>query len=292
MGERLLEALGRRLAHVLDKRSPGYEPTTPSDPTALSASLRPADILLVEGDTRISAVIKYLTQSTWSHAAMYVGPIAGRREPDGEPHVLIEAYLGEGVISAPLSKYRDFHTRICRPVGLTGEDQARVTRFMVERIGLDYDLKNILDMLRFLVPLPVPVRWRRRLLAFGSGDPTRAICSTLIAQAFEAVRYPILPKVERLAQDGEQRVRGRAARREILHIRHHSLYAPRDFDISPYFAVVKPTIQRGFKYKKLQWGDVSAAEAPIAPPEPMAGFARQVPEGQTRRQVLTAARAS
>lgn len=292
MGERLLEALGQRLARILDKRSPGYEPTTPSDPAALSASLRPADILLVEGDTRISAVIKYLTQSTWSHAAMYVGPIPGRHEPDGEPHVLIEAYLGEGVISAPLSKYRDFHTRICRPVGLTTEDQARVTRFMVERIGLDYDVKNILDMLRFLVPLPVPVRWRRRLLAFGSGDPTRAICSTLIAQAFEAVRYPILPKVERLAHDGEQRVRGRAARREILHIRHHSLYAPRDFDISPYFAVVKPTIQRGFKYKKLQWSDAATSDDAAMPVPAAASFAHPIPQGRTRRAVLTAVRAS
>ncbi len=157
-----------RLAAILDKRSPGYEPTTPSDPTALAVTLRPGDILLVEGDTRISAVIKYLTQSTWSHAAMYVGPIAGRTEPDGEPHVLVEAYLGEGVISAPLSKYRDFHTRICRPVGLTEEDQCRACGFMIERIGLDYDLKNILDMLRFLIPLPIPVRWRRRMIAFGS----------------------------------------------------------------------------------------------------------------------------
>ncbi|MBN8940402.1 MAG: lipo-like protein [Rhizobiales bacterium] len=255
MGERLLEALGRRVARFLDKRSPGYEPTTPSDPFALRSALRPADILLVEGDTRISAVIKYLTQSTWSHAAMYVGPIEGRFEPNGEPHVLIEAYLGEGVISAPLSKYRDFHTRICRPVGMTAEDQRRVCSFMIDRIGLDYDLKNILDMLRFLVPMPVPVRWRRRMIAFGSGDPTRAICSTLIAQAFESVRYPILPKIERVAKEGEQRARGRAARREILHIRHHSLYAPRDFDISPYFAIVKPTIQRGFNYRKLQWSD-------------------------------------
>ncbi|MBX9989524.1 MAG: lipo-like protein [Phreatobacter oligotrophus] len=262
MGDRILDALGRRLAAILDKRSPGYEPTTPSDPHALAATLRPGDILLVEGDTRISAVIKYLTQSTWSHAAMYVGPIAGRTEPDGEPHVLVEAYLGEGVISAPLSKYREFHTRICRPVGLTEEDQCRACGFMIERIGLDYDLKNILDMMRFLIPLPVPVRWRRRMIAFGSGDPTRAICSTLIAQAFEQVRYPILPKVERVAKDGEQRVRGRAARREILHIRHHSLYAPRDFDISPYFAIVKPTIQRGFNYKKLQWGDRQAPPPP------------------------------
>jgi hypothetical protein len=262
MGEWILEAIGRRLARFLDKRSPGYEPTTPSDPFALRAALRPGDILLVEGDTRISAVIKYLTQSTWSHAAMYVGPITGRYEPDGEPHVLIEAYLGQGVISAPLSKYRDFHTRICRPVGLTSTDRDSVCRFMIERIGLDYDLKNIIDMLRYLVPLPVPVRWRRRLIALGSGDPTRAICSTLIAQAFEAVRYPILPKIEHLAKEGEQRVLGKTARREILHIRHYSLYAPRDFDISPYFAIVKPTIQRGFNYKKLQWSDMPADGEP------------------------------
>jgi hypothetical protein len=264
MGDRLLEALGRRLAGFLDKRSPGYEPTTPSDPNALRSALKPGDILLVEGDTRISAIIKYLTQSTWSHAAMYVGPIDGAYEPDGEQHVLVEAYLGEGVISAPLSKYRDFHTRICRPVNLTPDDQEKVSRFMVARVGIDYDLKNILDMLRFLIPMPIPVRWRRRMIAFGSGDPTRAICSTLIAQAFESVRYPILPKVEKVAQDGEQRVRGRSARREILHIRHHSLYAPRDFDISPYFAIVKPTIQRGFNYRKLQWSDAMAADGDLS----------------------------
>ncbi len=55
MGDRILDALGRRLAAILDKRSPGYEPTTPSDPHALAATLKPGDILLVEGDTRISA---------------------------------------------------------------------------------------------------------------------------------------------------------------------------------------------------------------------------------------------
>ena len=43
------------------------------------------------------------------------------------------------------------------------------------------------------------------------------------------------------------------SRSEILHIRHHSLYAPRDFDISPFFAVVKPTIETGFDYKTMTW---------------------------------------
>jgi len=113
--------------------------------------------------------------------------------------------------------------------------------------------------MRYLFPLPVPQRWRRRMIALGSGHPTRIICSALIAQAFETVRYPILPKVTRL--DSE------AARREILEIRHSSLYAPRDFDISPYFEVVKPTIEHGFSYKGLlRTEDSAEAQAAEAAP--------------------------
>ena len=86
--------------------------------TRLRAALRPGDVLLVEGNNHISGVIKYLTQSTWSHAALYVGPIGERTTADGEPLVLVEANLGKGVVGAPLSKYSRFHTRICRPIGL------------------------------------------------------------------------------------------------------------------------------------------------------------------------------
>src|SRR6516162_8844122 len=52
---------------------------------ALRDTLRPGDVLLVEGKGRISGGIKYLTQSTWSHSALYVGPIAGATT-GGEPH--------------------------------------------------------------------------------------------------------------------------------------------------------------------------------------------------------------
>ena len=106
--------------------------------------------------------------------------------------------------------------------------------------------------MRYLFPLPVPQRWRRRLMALGSGHPTRIICSALIAQAFETVRYPILPKVARAASE--------AAWQDILEIRHSSLYAPRDFDISPYFEVVKPTLVRGFDYKTMAWADLPIAD--------------------------------
>jgi hypothetical protein len=244
----MLDGVVQLIARYLQKPIPGYEPFTPSDPAALCQSLQPGDVLLVEGNNKVSGVIKYLTQSTWSHAALYVGPLPGCAEEDGEPHVLIEANLGEGVVSAPLSKYTPFHTRICRPVGLIDDDCAQVCTYAISRIGYDYDLKNIIDLLRYLLPLPVPRRWRRRLIALGSGDPTRLICSALIADAFTSVRYPILPKTK-LASG--------LAREEILEIRHSSLYCPRDFDISPYFNVVKPTIVRGFDYKRLQWADRS-----------------------------------
>jgi hypothetical protein len=245
---RAIDHVGRLLARYLERPVAGYEPFTPSDPAALTASLRPGDVLLVEGNNKISGVIKYLTQSTWSHAALYVGPLGGRVTTDGEPHTLIEAEVGIGVDSAPLSKYTRFHTRVCRPVGLVADDCDKVCAYAIERIGLEYDLKNIIDLMRYLMPLPVPQRWRRRALALGSGDPTRIICSALIAQAFESVRYPILPKITHMES--------RVARRQLLEIRHHSLYAPRDFDISPYFAVVKPTIENGFQYKNLHWADL------------------------------------
>jgi hypothetical protein len=251
-----LDRLGHVVARYLQAPAKGYEPFTPSDPDALRAALRPGDVLLVEGNSRVAGVIRYLTQSTWSHAALYVGDVLGQRDENGSPCVLVEAELGLGVAAVPLEKYESFHTRICRPVGLTDEDCDLVCAYALARLGYDYDLKNVTDLMRYLVPLPVPQRWRRRMIAMGSGDPTKLICSTLIAQAFQSVRYPILPKVTR--------AESRRARREILAIRHTSLFTPRDFDISPYFAVVKPTVEHGFDYKALHWADLPT---PLAPDE-------------------------
>ncbi len=245
--------VGRQIARFLNQPLKGYEPATPPDFAALQRCLKPGDVILIEGGKRISTMVKYFTQSTWSHSALYVGDVIGVREPSGEPHVLVEAEVDEGVISTPLSKYREAHVRVCRPVALTPEDRETVIRYVVERIGCEYDLKNVTDLARYLIPLPIPARFRRRLLAVGSGSPTRAICSTLIAQAFQHVRYPILPRVKR--PDDDRKVKSQFSRDEILRIRHYSLYAPRDFDLSPYFAIVKPTIEKGFDYKGFAWGE-------------------------------------
>ena len=227
----LLERLGYFLAHYLQKVSPGYSPVATTDPEKLKRAIKPGDILLVEGNLRISVAIKYLTQSTWSHAAVYIGD-----------DTLIEVDMLEGVIKVPLSKYTGFHTRICRPVNLLPEDREKFLSFLNSRLGMQYDMKNAIDLVRYLLPIPpVPVKWRRRMLALGSGDPTRAICSTMIAQAFGKIGYPILP-----VNAGRET--------ETMHIRHYSLYTPRDFDVSPYFQIVKPTIEDGFNYKDVRLG--------------------------------------
>jgi hypothetical protein len=249
--DKALDWFGRWLAQRLRQETPGEEPYIPSDPDALRRILRPADVLLVAGGSKLSTAIKYLTQSTWSHAAIYVGNAVDR--PAGtEPRDLIEVTPVEGCVAVPLSKYERFHTRICRPVGLTDADREDIIDFMVSRLGVQYDMRNIFDLARYLLPTPpVPARWRRRMIALGSGEPTRAICSALIAEAFGRVRYPILPRIEAVAS--EPRGVSRFRKREILHIRHYSLYAPVDFDLSPYFRIVKPTIEEGFNYKGLTW---------------------------------------
>lgn len=246
--------LGAWLAAYLGQPLKGYEPYVPAGAQRLLGLLEPADVLLVEGNTRVSTAIKYLTQSTWSHTALYVGDVLGQGLDAATAPTLIEADLEQGVHAVPLATYAHFNTRICRPIGLTEEDRARVVAFAVERLGLAYDLKNLIDLARYLLPTPpVPSFMRRRLLALGSGDPTRALCSTLIAQAFQAVRYPILPRVESLCPEGEEPC-GYSVR-EILHIRHHSLFAPRDFDLSPYFRVIKPIEASRFDYRSLVWDD-------------------------------------
>lgn len=247
--DKMLDWLGRQLARRLRQEVPGEEPHVPSDPDALRRTLRPGDVLLVAGGSKLSTAIKYLTQSTWSHAALYIGDAL----PDAaEPHMLVEVTPVDGCIASPLAKYEPFHTRICRPIGLTDADREALIGFMISRIGAQYDMRNIFDLARYLLPTPpVPTRWRRRMIALGSGEPTRTICSTLIAEAFGRVQYPILPRVERV--EAERRGISRVRRQEILHIRHYSLYAPADFDLSPYFAIVKPTLEQGFNYKGLTW---------------------------------------
>ena len=263
MLDKLEHYLSDKILQFLMRPTVRYAPFFAPDPSVIRAALQPGDILLVEGNTRLAAIIKFLTQSTWSHAALYVGERPGDRAADGEPNVLLEAEADTGVITAPLSKYIQFHTRICRPVGLDEAAQQKVIDYALKRVGMQYDSQRIVDLARYLFPYPpVPVWFRRRMLSIGCGDPTRAICSTLIAEAFASIHYPILP--ERAAINGKTYGIAPFGQSEVDHIRTYGLYTPRDFDVSPFFAVVKPTLAAGFDYRTVQWGPPDVAAPDLA----------------------------
>lgn len=253
----MLDRAGRRFARWLNTPRPNQVRLATTRPELLASALRPGDVLLVEGSSRISSGIKYLTQSSWSHSALCIAPPDPNAVKGSEPSVLLEANVSEGVRLVPLGMYDTLHTRICRPVGLGPEEIGKVVEHAMTRVGHLYDMKHIADLARYLLPNPpVPSRYRRRLLALGSGDPTRAICSSIIAEAYQSVRYPILPSVRQLVG----REGGRDEAREVLHIRHYSLFTPRDFDVSPYFAIIKPSLE-GFDPHQIEIQNTHQSES-------------------------------
>ena len=129
----------------------------------------------------------------------------------------------------------------------------KVINYIIGRIGHTYDLRNIVDLARYLFPMPpIPTRFRRRLLAMGNTNTTQAICSSLIAQAFQSIRYPILPEIVVQESNDPSCIN---CYKEMHHIRHYSLFTPRDFDVSPYFKIIKPTLEYGFDPHTLSWSE-------------------------------------
>lgn len=271
-------AITGRMLRLLTKPLRSYTILYPNDLDRLRRHVRPGDVLLVEGNNRSSAAIKYLTASMWSHAALYIGdtlcrighPAArtwGCEHGDEGCCLLIEALPDQGVIASPISKYVDFNLRVCRPFGITPEDVRLVLEEAVGHLGARYDMRNALDLARYFLPFQlIPARYRRTALHFGSGVPTEVICSSLIAEAFGKVRFPITPEVTYPAPVLEGFHLGRALLGTesaeytgLFRMRHPTLVTPRDFDLSPYFAIVKFNIleEGTFDYRKIHWRDGS-----------------------------------
>ncbi len=253
----LRNAIWRRATAWLNRESP-REDIPPSDFERLSYEIRSGDVLLVEGRSRLAQVIKAITLSNWTHAALYIGRLHDIDDPrtrervrehydaDADEQLMIEALLGHGTIVAPLAKYREEHLRICRPTHLARRDAQTVINFCCERLGTDYDVRQLFDLARFLVPYGIlPRRWRSSLFAHSPGMPTRTVCSTLLAEAFASVHFPVLP-ILREDEDGQLR----------LHKRNFKLFTPSDFDYSPYFDIIKYPLMSFDDlsvYRRLPW---------------------------------------
>jgi hypothetical protein len=203
--------------------------------------VRPCDVLLIEGRSHVSEVIQYVTQSPWTHAGLYIGRLHDidnirlrNRLSDffkGEPNeqLIIEGYVGKGTVVNPMSEYINDHIRICRPRGLSRLDAQRIIEFSVQELGKGYDVRQVWDLMRYLFPwMILPKRWRSSIFEYTAGETTRTICSTMIAEAFTAVNFPILPLVKQHEETGIELIR-----------RNPRLYTPKDFDYSPYFDIIK-----------------------------------------------------
>lgn len=181
---------------------------------------------------------------------------------------MVEALVESGVVYSPISKYRDFNLRVCRPYNLANGDLNRLIDEAMRALGGSYDIRNVIDLARYFLPVSlVPRRFRRKALQFGSGEPTRVICSSMIAECFERVKFPIVPSFEELPVDsslarqaGLRRLISRPdVRRRYGVLRRVSttLITPRDFDLSPYFEVVKFNVIEDLKfdYRRIMWAE-------------------------------------
>lgn len=253
----LKNGIWNRFVHWLIHEPPGFHSSLTSF-ERLRYELRPGDVILVEGRSRVSDIIKTVTQSMWTHSFIYIGRLHDIDDPLLRDHILkyrhcspheqliIESMLGEGTIVKSIDIYEGEHMRICRPRGITRKDSQKVIAYAIEQLGVDYNVRQLMDLARFMFPWWfIPKRWRSVLFEHNAGRPTQTVCSTMLAEAFARIRFPIIPV---LHQDNHGEIR-------LLRTNTH-LITPRDFDHSPYFDVIKYPVldfdELGM-YRKLPW---------------------------------------
>jgi cell wall-associated NlpC family hydrolase len=240
-----------------------YEKTMINNMDNLQRVIRKGDIILVEGNSDISRMIKLLTQSSWSHSAIYVGDeLLINGNVGGEPiikefgndahHMLVEAFTGTGVTAAPVRKYQDYNIRVCRPYGILPQDIASVVSDVIGNLGKQYDHRNIIDLgLMLLPPILNPFKKRTIHACLGNCNAFQVICSGMIARAFQRVGYPIVPALGPVPTDATSQHHNPYGASLIM--RHYSQIMPKHFDISPNFQIIKFNIIEGgeFNYKTL-----------------------------------------
>ncbi|NVJ49569.1 MAG: hypothetical protein HWE13_08160 [Gammaproteobacteria bacterium] len=236
----MIKSIKRAIERWLNRETPP-QAFPPCDFERLRYSLRPGDVLLVEGRTKVSEVIKLITQSRWSHAALYVGRlhdiesdevrdlVLANRDVDPSEQLIVEGLLGQGTVVNYLTDYTHDNLRVCRPAALSHGDAKAVIEYACRHLGTPYNFRQMLDLARLLFPWSiVPRRWRSSLFTNNVGEPTRTVCSSMLAEAFGEVDYPVLPKFKKVGKDRVELIK-----------RNTKLFTPADFDYSPYFEVLK-----------------------------------------------------
>ncbi len=258
MVNQLLQSLWDKAIEWLTTEHEDYD-IPMSDFDRLRYEIRPGDVILVEGRSRVGEIIKIITLSSWTHSALYIGRLHDVEDPqlrqfiqrfyngEADDQLVIESLLGQGTIVANINKYRHEHLRICRPNNITRSDAQKVIAYAINQLGTFYHVRQILDLARFMFPYAfLPRRWRSSLFEHNAGAPTHTVCSSMMAEAFASVHFPILPVLHR-DEDGNLKI----------YKRNTKLITPKDFDYSPYFDVIKYPILDFDElsiYRKMPWG--------------------------------------
>lgn len=234
------QGLRNQLFNWLVYEPPIKEPL-PYDFNRLKYEIRPGDVLLVEGRSRVSSVIRSVSQSPWTHAALYIGRLndiendelhtllAEKSDAKPSTRLIIEDVLNTGTVLTPLTEYQHHHLRICRPIGIAPNDLQTVLEFAIRSVGQPYNVRQLFDLFRFFLPWSIlPKRWGSSLFRTPDGAPESGVCSTLIAKAFSSVQFPILPFMLVTEENNVEMIQ-----------RNPYLFAPKDFDYSPYFDIIK-----------------------------------------------------
>lgn len=260
----MLKRIGRYLLKRLEMPLPSYEQRIINNMQNLYREIRPGDVLLVEGRSKLSQIIQIITKSAWSHAAIYVADRLDHSTDDGvqsilngldetdRQHMLIEADAGNGVIAVPLNKYQDYNIRICRPFGISPHDLKAVMDDAIGNLGNHYDHENLTDLVLLLLPPFLnPFRKRTIQACLGGCTEYKVICSGMIANAFQKVGYPIVPALLPVSDVDNHLINDPYGSKLIM--RHYSQIVPRDFDLSPNFEIVKYNIigLGGFNYQSI-----------------------------------------
>lgn len=242
-----------------------YEPSPvdimPYDFNRLKHEIRPGDVLLIEGRSRISKIIRTITQSPWTHAALYIGRLIDFEDEEiktsirkhcdtsitDNTHLIIEDLMDKGTVITTLNSYNHHHIRICRPIGITHADLQLVINHAIKALGQSYNVRHLFDLTRFMLPWTLlPRRWGSSLFRTSTGEPESGICSSLIAEAFTSVHFPILPFIKSDETQGLE-----------VFQRNPYLFTPKDFDYSPYFEIIKYPLFNPDEplpyYRRLPW---------------------------------------
>lgn len=263
--KRLTRQFRQAVLNRLERDRPRYEQRIFNDMDRLHDVIRKGDAVLVEGRSEMARIIKLFSSSHWSHVALYVGDaliapgradghVWRKRFGDQAAHLIIEAFSGQGVIVAPLEKYRNDNIRLCRPYGIAQPDLDRVVETVIGHVGVHYDDQNIVDIALMVLRSALgPLNKHAIKACLGNCNDFQVICSGMIAKAFQQVGYPIVPALATPSQNPTSDGGNPYGARLIM--RHYSQIMPRDFDLSPNFEVIKFNIVgRPFDYQHL-WHD-------------------------------------